>query len=175
MIRWTSIKLAKGTIPPVLLRVYFSNSNYEPKSSLNPGLRGGVYQESLSFWWTWLFWIKFIWWGSFAEFAWCENTKPNRVHANSTLANDWVGCLVEFNSFIFLLPLSDAQSRSEKARHGLFCPSCRNRYSTCRLRGHHLLTSRGERGKPGRQLHPWPAPPRKAKYQLRRCLLELLD
>jgi hypothetical protein len=32
-----------------------SNSNYEPKSSLNPGLRGGVYQKSLWFCLTSLF------------------------------------------------------------------------------------------------------------------------
>jgi integrase len=38
-----------------------SNSNYEPKSSLNPGLRGGVYQKSLWFCLTSLFSIKFIW------------------------------------------------------------------------------------------------------------------
>src|SRR4029077_959124 len=34
----------------VLFTIIAAHSNYEPKSSLNPGLRSGVYQESSSFW-----------------------------------------------------------------------------------------------------------------------------
>jgi hypothetical protein len=75
------------------------------------------------------------------------------LQANSTLANDWIGCLVEFNSFIFL-PLSDANLDQKRLATAFSVPVAVTAIPTATSAGHHLSTSRGQARKPGRRLHP---------------------
>jgi len=80
-----------------------------------------------SFCWTWLGSTRFTSWLLFGGFTWSGQKKPNRLNASKTLANDWFGCLIEFDSSTYRVQRT-AWFRVSGVRKN-FCDSARNSQS----------------------------------------------